>query len=47
MTAPVAGPKTALGEALVVLTDVNKHFGDLHVLKDINLTVHKGEVIVV
>jgi len=36
-----------VGEALVVLTDVNKHFGDLHVLKDINLTVHKGEVVVV
>ncbi len=26
---------------------VNKHFGDLHVLKDINLTVHNGEVLVV
>jgi len=32
---------------LVVLTDVNKHFGSLHVLRDINLTVHKGEVVVV
>ena len=32
---------------LVVLEDVNKHFGDLHVLKDINLTVHQGEVVVV
>ena len=36
-----------LGEPLVVLSGVNKHFGDLHVLKDINLTVHKGEVVVV
>ncbi|MGZ4553584.1 MAG: amino acid ABC transporter ATP-binding protein [Mycobacteriaceae bacterium] len=26
---------------------VNKHFGDLHVLRDINLTVHAGEVVVV
>jgi glutamate transport system ATP-binding protein len=26
---------------------VDKHFGDLHVLKDINLTVHRGEVVVV
>lgn len=34
-------------EPLVVLTDVNKHFGSLHVLKDINLTVGKGEVVVV
>jgi glutamate transport system ATP-binding protein len=26
---------------------VNKHFGSLHVLKDIDLTVHRGEVVVV
>ncbi|MGC3956152.1 MAG: amino acid ABC transporter ATP-binding protein [Propionicimonas sp.] len=32
---------------MVVLSEVNKHFGDLHVLQDINLTVHKGEVVVV
>ncbi|MDO5627356.1 MAG: amino acid ABC transporter ATP-binding protein [Mobilicoccus sp.] len=32
---------------MVVLDDVNKHFGDLHVLRDINLTVHSGEVLVV
>jgi glutamate transport system ATP-binding protein len=32
---------------LVVLENVNKHFGQLHVLKDINLTVDRGEVIVV
>ncbi len=32
---------------LVVLENVNKHFGQLHVLKDINLTVDQGEVIVV
>jgi glutamate transport system ATP-binding protein len=35
-----------MSEALVVMTDVNKHFGDLHVLKDINLTVGKGEVVI-
>ena len=35
-----------MSEPLVVMTDVNKHFGDLHVLKDINLTVGKGEVVV-
>ncbi len=34
-------------EPLVELHDVNKHFGELHVLKDINLTVHRGEVVVV
>jgi glutamate transport system ATP-binding protein len=34
-------------EPLVVLTGVNKHFGDLHVLRDIDLTVGSGEVVVV
>jgi len=34
-------------EPLVVLTDVNKHFGELHVLRDIDLTVGAGEVVVV
>ncbi len=42
-----SGPQRGLGKPLVVLDDVNKHFGDLHVLKDINLTVHEGEVVVV
>src|SRR5436189_6161699 len=32
---------------LVALTGVNKHFGELHVLKDINLSIDKGEVVVV
>ncbi|MGW4423970.1 amino acid ABC transporter ATP-binding protein [Streptosporangium sp. NPDC004631] len=32
---------------LVVLADVNKHFGSLHVLRDINLTISRGEVVVV
>ncbi len=35
------------GEPLVVMEKVNKHFGDLHVLQDIDLTVDKGEVVVV
>ena len=32
---------------MVQISGVNKHFGDLHVLKDIELTVGKGEVVVV
>lgn len=32
---------------LVVLEGVQKHFGDLHVLRDINLAVRTGEVVVV
>ena len=35
------------GRPLVELTHVEKHYGDLHVLKDINLTVKKGEVLVI
>ncbi len=34
-------------EPLVVLTEVDKYFGQLHVLQNINLTVGKGEVVVV
>ena len=33
-------------ERLVVLQHVEKHFGDLHVLQDITLSVAKGEVVV-
>ena len=35
------------GEPLVVVDRVNKHFGELHVLKDISTTVGRGEVVVV
>ncbi|RJK96470.1 amino acid ABC transporter ATP-binding protein [Vallicoccus soli] len=35
------------GRPLVVLEGVDKHFGALHVLRDIDLTVHEGEVVVV
>ncbi len=34
-------------EPLVALEHVEKHFGELHVLKDINLTISRGEVVVV
>ncbi|TFU20723.1 amino acid ABC transporter ATP-binding protein [Rothia nasimurium] len=33
-------------DALVQLTHVNKHYGENHVLKDINLSIGKGEVVV-
>jgi glutamate transport system ATP-binding protein len=35
------------GEPLVVLDSVNKFFGPLHVLRDVDLTVDRGEVVVV
>jgi len=47
---PTAGPSVApehLGEPLVVLSEVDKHFADLHVLQRIDLTVRKGEVVVI
>ncbi|MEV0413703.1 amino acid ABC transporter ATP-binding protein [Streptomyces sp. NPDC050448] len=34
-------------EPLIELRDVNKHYGALHVLRDINLTVGRGEVVVI
>ncbi|MGW0775517.1 amino acid ABC transporter ATP-binding protein [Streptomyces sp. NPDC054802] len=34
-------------DPLIELREVNKHFGQLHVLQDINLTVGRGEVVVV
>ncbi|MDQ3105469.1 MAG: amino acid ABC transporter ATP-binding protein [Actinomycetota bacterium] len=33
--------------AVVELDHVDKHFGDLHVLRDITLTIRRGEVVVV
>ena len=33
--------------ALVEISGVNKHFGDFHALKDINLSIEEGEVVVV
>lgn len=35
------------GEAIVVLRDVNKWYDDFHVLRDVNLTVGRGEKVVV
>ena len=44
---PARADRAPTGEPLVVMEQVNKHFGDLHVLRDIDLTVHRGEVVVV
>ncbi|MGA8115232.1 MAG: amino acid ABC transporter ATP-binding protein [Actinocatenispora sp.] len=49
-TEPAAGEPTSpasTGQPLVVLEGVNKWFGHLHVLQDINLSVTTGEVVVV
>jgi len=51
MTAPAETPapsgRPASGDALVVLDHVDKWFGELHVLQDINLSIKRGEVVVV
>src|SRR6187397_2604651 len=51
MSAPAATPAPASGAAsrdpLVVLDHVDKHFGELHVLRDINVSIGRGEVVVV
>ncbi len=42
-----AARPSGTGEPLVVLDHVDKWFGDLHVLQDINISVKRGEVVVV
>jgi glutamate transport system ATP-binding protein len=42
-----SSPDTVPTDALVVLDHVDKWFGQLHVLKDINLSIGRGEVVVV
>ncbi|MFF3397551.1 amino acid ABC transporter ATP-binding protein [Streptomyces sp. NPDC002659] len=37
----------ARSDALIALSNVNKHFGALHVLQNIDLTIARGEVVVV
>jgi glutamate transport system ATP-binding protein len=37
----------ATNEPLIVLEEVNKWFGPLHVLQDVNLSIDRGEVVVV
>ncbi len=34
-------------ENIIELKNVDKHYGELHVLKNINLSVKKGEVVVI
>jgi len=45
--AATAGGEPGQGRPLVVLEKVNKHFGSLHVLVDIDLEIQRGEVVVV
>jgi glutamate transport system ATP-binding protein len=40
-------PARSSDDPLIVLSEVNKFFGSLHVLRDINLSIARGEVVVV
>ncbi len=42
-----AAPDASRGRPLVVVDHVQKHYGDFQALTDIDLTVHKGEVVVI
>ncbi|BBE23424.1 arginine ABC transporter ATP-binding protein [Arthrobacter sp. MN05-02] len=44
---PQPAAPASSGTPLVSLRNVNKHFGDLHVLRNIDLDVARGEVVVV
>jgi glutamate transport system ATP-binding protein len=46
-TSPAPPAPSTTTDALVELRGVDKHFGALHVLQDINLTVRRGEVVVI
>jgi general L-amino acid transport system ATP-binding protein len=39
--------ESKLGEPIVEISEMHKWFGDFHVLKGINLTVHRGERIII
>jgi len=42
-----ASPTGSPGNPLIVLSKVNKFFGSLHVLRDIDMSIERGEVVVV
>ncbi len=46
-TAPQATSKADPSEVVIELAAVNKWYGEFHVLRDINLSVHRGERIVI
>jgi general L-amino acid transport system ATP-binding protein len=45
--APVRADAPAGGERIIEIEGINKWFGEFHVLRDISLSVNKGEVVVV
>jgi general L-amino acid transport system ATP-binding protein len=47
MSNEVPSDNKSIAEPIVEIVGMHKWFGDFHVLKDINLTVHKGERIII
>ena len=47
MTEQAAGEKNERDVPVIELRHVDKHYGDLHVLRDVSLSVRRGEVVVV
>ena len=47
MTSPAAARKPGTSEPIIRLADVNKWYGEFQALKDINLTIRRGERVVV
>ncbi len=46
-SAQIQEKASASGEVVIELKDMNKWYGDFHVLKDINMKVYKGERIII
>jgi glutamate transport system ATP-binding protein len=46
-SASAGSEPASTSQPMISIQAVNKHFGDLHVLKDINLEVDRGQVVVV
>jgi len=46
-THPKENKDLSSGDAIIEIIEMHKWFGDFHVLQDINLTVNKGERIVI
>lgn len=42
-----AAPQSGAGQPMIVFTEVDKYFGDFHALKNINLSIPRGQVVVI
>ncbi|MBC8254388.1 MAG: ATP-binding cassette domain-containing protein, partial [Ardenticatenia bacterium] len=43
----MANEKLETGEGIIICRDVHKWFGEFHVLRGVNVTIKRGEVVVV